>query len=72
MEVWRGCVCPLKGNDKILRVLDKWGFPVEGETVPVRLKVVKQSQYLHNSMESDKRYIIISIMTINMIVHSYI
>ena len=32
-------MCPLKSDEKVLRVLDKWGFSVEGEPVPVRLKL---------------------------------
>ena len=46
-------MCPLKNDDKVLRVLDKWGFAVEGEQVPVRLKVVERSEYFRHS--TDKR-----------------
>ena len=53
LEVWRGCVCPLKSDEKVLRVLDKWGFSVEGESVSVRLKVIEKSKYFRHL--TDKR-----------------
>ena len=46
-------MCPLKSDEKVLRVLDKWGIPVEGEQVPVRLKVVERSKYFRH--QTDKR-----------------
>ena len=53
LEDWGGCVSPLKSDEKVLKVLDKWGFPVEGEQVPVRLKVVERSKYFRHP--TDKR-----------------
>ena len=53
LEVWGGCVSPLKSDEKVLKVLDKWGFPVEGEQVSVRLKVVERSKYFWHP--TDKR-----------------
>ena len=53
LEAWGGCMCPLKSDEKVLKVLDKWGFPVEGGQVPVRLKVVERSKYFRH--QTDKR-----------------
>ena len=53
LEAWGGCMCPLKSDEKVLKVLDKWGFPVKGEQVPVRLKVVERSKYFRH--QTDKR-----------------
>ena len=46
-------MCLMKSDEKVLRVLDKWGFSVEGEPVPVRLKIIERSKYFQYS--TDKR-----------------
>ena len=51
VEVWRGCVRALKHDDRVLKLLDKWRFALEGEPVPVRLKLVKRSQNVQTSAD---------------------
>ena len=46
LEEWRGCVRELKSDDKVSKVLDQWGFPLEDKQLPVRLRVVRRSHFV--------------------------
>ena len=49
LEDWRGCVRPIKDKDKVIKVFDEWGLAVDGEDIPVRLRVIRKSQCLKSS-----------------------
>lgn len=48
LEEWHGCVHQLKNEEQVLKVLDQWGLVVD-EEVPVKLKIIRRSQYFRSS-----------------------
>ena len=49
LEDWRGCVRVLRRGDKVMKVLDGWGLAVDNEEIPVRLKLIRQSEHFKRS-----------------------